>query len=232
MDDLLDAAGLSKADVDRLGEAMRRRDLTDAEVGLYNRYRESFLPALDWVLAALTDAASPPATERQKTIWSTVAKLRRTTLRLSRVQDIAGCRVVVPLFQDQEVLTGLLMSNHPDWRLSDRRNRPSNGYRAAHLIAEVGGLPVEVQVRTELQHLWAEVSEAYDRVFPGTKYGSGPTEVLHVLEATSGALSIVEQMEGEVAAEILAEHREELRDMLRTTLAVTTLDVGDFGQEP
>jgi hypothetical protein len=232
MDDLLAAAGLRRADIDRLGDAMRQRDLTAAEVDAYNAYRDAFLPALDAVLATLRDAGSPPPTERQKTIWSTAAKLRRTTLRLSRVQDIAGCRLVVPVVQDQDALTTHLLDQNPQWRLSDRRTRPSHGYRAVHLIASVGGLSIEVQVRTELQHLWAEASEAYDRVFPGTKYGAGPVEAMRLLEATSSALRTLEQMEVEIPGAALAEHREALRAVLRNALGGPTLDVGDFLGKP
>jgi ppGpp synthetase/RelA/SpoT-type nucleotidyltranferase len=35
----------------------------------------------------------------------------------------------------------------------DRREKPSHGYRAVHVIVECGGRMVEIQVRTELQHL-------------------------------------------------------------------------------
>jgi hypothetical protein len=211
---------MRRADIDRLGEAMRQRDLTDEEVDLYNRYRESFLPALASVLAALRDAGAPPATERQKTIWATVAKLRRSTARLSQVQDIVGCRVVVGLMADQGALVARLTQAHPDWRVIDRRKRPSHGYRAVHLIA-VGGRHVEIQVRTELQHLWAEVSEASDRVFPGVKYGSGPPKTLSFLDAASALLMTVEDAEGAVAAEVLEHEREQLRATLRRILLVT-----------
>jgi hypothetical protein len=129
-----------RAEIDRLGEAMRARDLMDEEVDLYNAYRDSFLPALGSVLAALKDAGAPPATERQKTIWATVAKLRRSTARLSQVQDIAGCRVIVPLKNDQDALVALLSTAHPDWRLFDRCRRPSHGSTRARRDAEIAAI--------------------------------------------------------------------------------------------
>lgn len=57
----------------------------------------------------------------------------------------------------------------------DRREDPSHGYRAVHVIAEISGKPVEIQVRTSLQHLWAELSEKLsDHRDPAIKYGGGP----------------------------------------------------------
>jgi ppGpp synthetase/RelA/SpoT-type nucleotidyltranferase len=41
----------------------------------------------------------------------------------------------------------------------DRRKHPSHGYRAVHRVVRADALSVEIQVRTRLQHLWAEFSE-------------------------------------------------------------------------
>ena len=41
----------------------------------------------------------------------------------------------------------------------DRRRKPSHGYRAVHVVPEFGDAAIELQVRTELQHHWAELSE-------------------------------------------------------------------------
>ena len=58
--------------------------------------------------------------------------------------------------------------------LSDRRKTPSHGYRAVHVIANYDGKFVEIQVRTALQHLWAELSEKLsDVIDPAIKYGGG-----------------------------------------------------------
>nr|WP_269461105.1 hypothetical protein [Actinoplanes derwentensis] len=59
----------------------------------------------------------------------------------------------------------------------DRRKEPSFGYRAVHVVLFVERLPVEVQVRTDLQHRWAEVIEKLgDRWGRGLRHGDGVAE--------------------------------------------------------
>jgi ppGpp synthetase/RelA/SpoT-type nucleotidyltranferase len=52
-----------------------------------------------------------------------------------------------------------------DVTVVDRRAKPSHGYRAVHVVVRESGLPVEVQVRTELQHSWTELSESLADTF-------------------------------------------------------------------
>jgi len=60
----------------------------------------------------------------------------------------------------------------------DRREYPNNGYRAVHVIVNQSGKLVEVQVRTVLQHGWAELSEkASDLIDPEIKYGGGDPDL-------------------------------------------------------
>jgi putative GTP pyrophosphokinase len=195
MDDLLGAAGLRKADVDRLGDAMRRGPLTEGQINAFRAYSEAFAPALAAVVGALRAMEGYPVTERQKTLRATIAKLRRGRARLSQVQDIAGCRVVLPSINHQNLLALGIKQAAPEWRLYDRRAQPSHGYRAVHVVARLGALPVEVQVRTELQHSWAELSEAWDRRHEGIKYGTGPREILSRLKELSSRIAMAEAVD-------------------------------------
>lgn len=68
------------------------------------------------------------------------------------------------------------------------------GYRAIHFIAEISGKSVEIQVRTWLQHLWAEFSEKLsDVVDPAIKHGGGPDRVRGFLAKTSEWIAIHEK---------------------------------------
>jgi ppGpp synthetase/RelA/SpoT-type nucleotidyltranferase len=78
----------------------------------------------------------------------------------------------------------------------DRRPSPTYGYRAVHVIVEVLDRTVEIQVRTMLQHTWAELSEKLsDLVDPAIKYGGGPAHVKDLLLRSSSALGLVEEGE-------------------------------------
>jgi ppGpp synthetase/RelA/SpoT-type nucleotidyltranferase len=50
-----------------------------------------------------------------------------------------------------------------------------HGYSAVHVIASPEGAPIEIQVRTALQHEWAELFEKLaDLVGRGIRYGEPP----------------------------------------------------------
>lgn len=62
-----------------------------------------------------------------------------------------------------------------------------------HLVADFEGHKVEVQLRTELQHLWAEISEKMaDTIGSSIKYGNGDAEALKLLRNLSLAVGRVE----------------------------------------
>ena len=60
---------------------------------------------------------------------------------------------------------------------ADRRAVPSHGYRAVHVIVTVDHRLVEIQVRTTLQDLWAQVVERLaDQWGRGIRYGDPPSD--------------------------------------------------------
>ena len=85
------------------------------------------------VQVSLRDRLGVDATSRLKTVNTIIEKLRREKMRLAEMQDIAGLRIV--------------------------GRHPRHGYRAVHVIPEVDGFLVEIQVRTRLQDSWAQGME-------------------------------------------------------------------------
>src|ERR1043166_2492736 len=147
---------ISKTQIDRLGDRLRKGNITDSDLRLLDEYRRLFTDAYGIVAGGIRRQLDLEPTGRPAKSTSSIAeKLRRESIRLSQVQDIAGCRVIVAdvFTQNQPIAT--LRDTFPETRVMDRRTNPSHGYRAVHIIVAAYGVSVEIQVRTALQHLWA-----------------------------------------------------------------------------
>lgn len=171
---------VSKGEIDRLGKRLRSYDeISLHDLQLLQSWRAEHQAVLDDVTKTLQDDLGLASTSRVKTIGTLLEKLRRMrSLALSQMQDIAGTRVVVEggrLVQD-DVLQRIV-KRFPDNKVVDRRQQPTFGYRAVHVIVRVGGRQVEVQVRTDLQDAWANFFERLaDSWGRQIRYGEAPTD--------------------------------------------------------
>ena len=161
---------------------------------MLDAYRRSFAESYDETVAIIRGATQLEPTGRPaKSTTSIIEKLRRETVRLSQMQDIAGCRVVVPNVLAQNEVVERLKSAFPKAVVVDRREQPSFGYRAVHIVATACNKSVEVQVRTEFQHLWAQLSEKLADIRDSAiKYGRGDPKVQETL---SGASTLIAKFE-------------------------------------
>ena len=187
---------VSKTQIDRLGERLKGGIHTESDLRLLDDYRRLFGKAYEAVLRTIHQCGQSPTGRPAKSTLSIVEKLQRESIRLSQMQDIAGCRVVVDNIVKQERLVESLRDVFPGASIIDRRDNPSYGYRAVHVIAEISGKPIEIQVRSSLQHLWAELSEkSSDVLDPTIKYGGGPEVWRTVLEVSSKVVEVHEELE-------------------------------------
>lgn len=64
--------------------------------------------------------------------------LREPNMRLSQMQDVGGCRVVVPTLTELRALQGRLLDRYSDGvKVDDYIARPKkSGYRGAHVMAQ------------------------------------------------------------------------------------------------
>jgi hypothetical protein len=116
-------------------------------------------------------------TSRTKTTGTLVEKLQRNRgMALSRMQDIAGVRLVVEMNRsEQDELVDLIVDLFPGADKIDRRQEPSHGYRAVHVVVEIDQRFAEIQIRTVLQDLWAQLTERLADVWGrGIRYGELP----------------------------------------------------------
>lgn len=216
---------LSKTQIDRLGGRIRQGLLVDSDLRSLDEYRRSFGEAYTTVVQTIREQLHLEPTGRPaKSTTSIIDKLRRESIRLTQIQDVAGCRIIVADVPEQERVVMSLSSAFPGATVVDRRANPSHGYRAVHIIASVAAKFVEIQVRTFMQHVWAETSEKLsDTIDPGLKYGEGPEAYRTMLEHASRGVQAVELLESallkstersEEFRQLLLEAREELRGIM------------------
>ena len=179
--------GISKTQIDRLGDRLRKGNIADSDLRLLDEYRRSFNAAYGVVAGGIRRQLDLEPTGRPaKSTTSIAEKLRRESIRLSQIQDIAGCRLIVSDTAEQDRVVASLVELFPDNSVADRRRTPSHGYRAVHVIAKVEQKGVEIQIRTTLQQLWAELSEKLsDLIEPAIKYGGGDESIKRLLTSAS-----------------------------------------------
>ncbi|MHB8510313.1 MAG: RelA/SpoT domain-containing protein, partial [Candidatus Dormibacteria bacterium] len=152
--------GLLRAEIDGIGRRLRDGVASEKDIVALDGWRLQRALASVPVIAAVKHWTGGPVRVRPaKAITSIGAKLRRENLPLSRMNDISGCRVVVPDLPDQNYVVGQLGQKFPGSSLIDHRREPLDGYRAVHINVPTQAGAVEVQVRTRLQDEWAKASE-------------------------------------------------------------------------
>ncbi|MEX0725767.1 MAG: hypothetical protein WD065_05835 [Planctomycetaceae bacterium] len=192
-------AKISKTQIDKLGERLKAEPVSDTDITLLDEYRRSFGESFDFVEGTMQNQLGlTPSGRRAKTTASIIDKLCRESIRLSQIQDIAGCRLIVSDVFEQDRTVFRLQSVFPSCAVIDRRSKPSHGYRAVHVIVKNFDCWVEIQIRTSLQHLWAQISETLSDTFdPTIKYGGGSDAIQSILTESSAIVAALEESESQ-----------------------------------
>lgn len=115
--------------------------------------------------------------ERLKRLDSIINKLRNEkTMELYRMQDLGGCRMVLPTLEEVYTFSRKLQDSNirhiPKTPKDYIKNPKTSGYRSLHLIYRFRTdtpekdiynqypMLIELQFRTHLQHIWATAVEA------------------------------------------------------------------------
>src|SRR6266850_964115 len=195
------ASEISKTKIDKLGDRLKKGNITEADLRLLDEYRRSFTEAYETIVGIIRNEVTLEPTGRPaKSTTAISEKLLRETIRLTQVQDIAGCRLIVVDMVEQERVVQRLSKLFDNVTIVDRRKQPSHGYRAVHVIVKTPAKLVEIQVRTALQHAWAELSEKLsDVIDPAIKYGRGDKSVMKPLLNLSAVVARQEVKEAKLA---------------------------------
>jgi ppGpp synthetase/RelA/SpoT-type nucleotidyltranferase len=167
---------LSKSRIDKAGRSLAHpAELTIEAMELeedFDEYRISHLEPLSLTTLELQQwlhgyGGSYYIAQRVKRKPQIVRKLRRLSVRLTQLQDVGGCRIIVENNEDVDRLIGFIQENVSKVgsfalrRVTDyrERGRDETGYRSAHLLLERNGRSLELQIRSRIQHYWAESIE-------------------------------------------------------------------------
>ncbi|BAW79863.1 RelA/SpoT domain-containing protein [Candidatus Nitrosoglobus terrae] len=143
--------------------------------------------------------------QRLKRAPSIVQKLKRECgMQLDRMEDIGGCRAIVSTLSQVKQLSSALRLSKTVYILHRERNyieepKPS-GYRGIHLIYKYDGtkteyknIPIEIQIRSKIQHAWAtavEVAGVFTK--SALKASQGSDEWLKYFQYASAELARLE----------------------------------------
>ncbi|MEO0594227.1 MAG: RelA/SpoT domain-containing protein [Myxococcota bacterium] len=223
------STALSVSSINRLGEALRKGQATREHVETLVRWRAGHIPVLVRALSFVRDARSPndACSARLKNASTIREKLVREKTRLARMQDIAGVRIVMfdndRARQDAVVerISTLLEPIADQVTVKDRRAEPTHGYRACHVLLKTKSRSVEVQIRTDLQHRWAECFERFaDFLGRGIRYGQPPSHVVPM------------KIEGaEVSPNEIISQLKQLSDSIAEAEVMRNLDYRDVAEE-
>lgn len=163
----------------------------------------TFATNLRHQISGIPDANVVQRLKRLDTILNKL--LRFPTMKLYRMQDLGGCRVIVSRLQDVYLIRNNLKESrirHKEHNFKDYIATPRDtGYRGIHIIysyhseksTDYNGLLVEIQIRTQLQHLWATAVETIG-VFTqnGLKFNQGSDRWLRFFKVVSALFAIEE----------------------------------------
>lgn len=146
--------------------------------------------------------------QRAKRLDSIHRKLvSKSTMRMTQMQDIAGCRAVFTRLSSVYSLVSAYKSGKFEHKFRNEKDYITSpkidGYRSYHLVYEyVGtaqtkaydGLRVEIQVRTQYQHAWATAVEAVG-IFTrqALKSNQGDEDWLRFFALMSSAIAAIER---------------------------------------
>lgn len=187
-------------------------DAVDA-LGVINNWRASHAYPLNTFQITLRRKAKKLEREiivaqRIKRLESIHKKLTsKGSMRMTQMQDIAGCRVVFKKMDSISKLVKLYKTSRFDHNFRGEKDyilRPKpDGYRCHHLVyqyrgtqntQQYNGLRVEIQIRTQLQHAWATAVEAVG-VFTkqALKSSQGDQDWLRFFALMGSAIAAIEK---------------------------------------
>lgn len=205
----------SKSQLKKIGEKLRHSKILSIEeeeilsvfrlghqgiMGMFRKYHKKLLDKYDEKYRGVCFASR---LKKRKTLINKLAS-RHQHMDLSRMNDIAGCRLIFPnllkLFEYRRKFIEQMTNNKRFKRLYDEniynyiQNPRNTGYRGIHDVYEEVTTNsvkarIEIQYRTITQHTWSTALEIWDQCYlQGAKFGSEKPGIQSLFEAYSELL--------------------------------------------
>lgn len=194
----------SKKQIDRAGKTLASKDVSQKEINqafvILNNWRAAHISPLNTIASSLTSNNSNAiVVQRLKRLDSIIGKLRRfPQMNLSKMQDIGGCRIILDNIEQVYDSVSHHKSSSTSFTLKKEndyiQNPKTSGYRSYHIVYQSNdSLLIEIQFRTQLQHLWATAVEIMG-IYMGTnlKAGVGYDDVLRFFLLVSSLFALKE----------------------------------------
>lgn len=206
----------TKAEINRAGEKVLLDSITSEEkeacLKVINNWRAAHAFPMNTFTINLKkqvkDIKGSIVVQRLKRLDTIIDKLKRfPKMKLYRMQDLGGCRVIVPTISDVYKVKKKFQSSRIRHELHNEKDyiaipNPDTGYRGIHLIYkyrsdrrdDYNGLQIEIQLRSKKQHLWATAVETVG-IFTqnGLKFNQGSEEWLRFFKLVSALFAIDEK---------------------------------------
>lgn len=205
----------SRSQIINAGKLIRKTDASDEEtktaIEIIDNWRAAHAFPLHVIYMHLrrmkSSTSNTIVAERLKRLDSIINKLKREpNMNLWTMQDLGGCRVIVPTIDDVYAFAEKYESSrkrHIKKKEYDYIKQPkASGYRSLHVVYEYHSdsqetynknMLVEIQFRTHLQHLWATAVETMGLFTKeAIKSGQGSDDVKRFFVLVSALFAIKE----------------------------------------
>jgi len=206
----------TKKEINNAGKKIALDDLTDDEYAYYLKIIDNWRAAHAFPMNTFAvnlkhlveDIDGAIVVQRLKRLKTIEGKIKRyPQMELYRMQDLGGCRVILPTIKDVYIVKKKLMESRIRHELHHEKDyiaipKLETGYRGLHLIykyksdkrEDYNGLLVEIQIRTKLQHLWATAVETVGLFTQnGLKFNQGSDRWLRFFKIVSAVFSVEEK---------------------------------------